>query len=82
MGDCFATLAMTWWYEVFEVVTAMARRAVHTAQVMTYNEMLNSEEEFTPNLDKLTMDSPAPLLAGPDGKYPTPQPGILKNHEY
>jgi hypothetical protein len=60
----------------------MARRAVHTGQVVTYEEMLNSEQEFAPEVDKLTIDSPAPLLAGPDGKYPTPQPGILKNREY
>jgi predicted dehydrogenase len=64
------------------LVTAMARRAVHTGQVVTYEEMLNSEQEFAPEVDKLTMDSPAPLAAGPDGKYPTPQPGILKNREY
>jgi predicted dehydrogenase len=64
------------------LVTAMARRAVHTGQVVTFDEMLNSEQEFAPNVDKLAMDSPAPLPAGPDGKYPVPQPGILKNREY
>jgi hypothetical protein len=60
----------------------MARRAVHTGQIVTYEEMLNSEQEFAPDVDKLTMDSPAPLPAGLDGKYPTPQPGILKDREY
>ena len=35
------------------------------------------QHEFAPDVDKLTMDSPAPLLAGPDGKYPVPQPGIV-----
>ena len=64
------------------LVTAMARRAIHTGQVVTYDEMLNCEEEFAPDVDKLTMDSPAPLPAGPDGKYPVPQPGVLKNREY
>lgn len=64
------------------LVTAMARRAVHTGQVVTYDEMLNDEHEFAPSLDTLTMDSPAPLQAGPDGRYPTPQPGILKDREY
>jgi hypothetical protein len=44
--------------------------------------MLNCEEEFAPDVDKLTMDSPAPVHAGPDGMYPTPQPGILKDREY
>ena len=64
------------------LVTAMARRAVHTGQVVTYDEMLNDEHEFAPGVNTLTMDSPAPLQAGPDGRYPTPQPGILKNREY
>ena len=64
------------------LVTAMARRAVHTGQIVTYDEMLNSEHEFAPDLDKLTLDSPAPLQAGADGMYPIPQPGILKNREY
>jgi predicted dehydrogenase len=64
------------------LVTAMARRAVHTGQIVTFDEMLNCEEEFAPNVDKLTMDAPAPLRARPDGLYATPQPGILKNREY
>ncbi len=64
------------------LVTAMARRAVHTGQVVTYDEMLNDEHEFAPGLDTLTMDSPAPLQAGPDGRYPTPRPGALKGREY
>jgi hypothetical protein len=44
--------------------------------------MLNCEHEMAPGLDKLTADSPAPLQAGPDGRYPVPQPGIVKNREY
>ncbi len=64
------------------LVTAMARRAVHTGQIVTFDEMLNSQEEFAPDLDTLTMESPAPLSAGPDGKYPVPKPGILKDREY
>jgi predicted dehydrogenase len=64
------------------LVTLMARRAVHTGQIVTFDEMLRSEEEFAPTVDKLTMDSPAPVRAATDGLYPTPQPGILKNREY
>jgi predicted dehydrogenase len=64
------------------LVTAMARRAVHTGQIVTYDEMLNCDEEFAADVDKLTMDSPAPVLAGANGIYPVPQPGILKDREY
>jgi hypothetical protein len=64
------------------LVTAMGRMAAHTGQVTSYEQALNHEHEFAPDVDKLTMDSPAPLVAGPDGKYPVPQPGINKQREY
>ncbi len=64
------------------LVTAMARRAVHTGQIVTYDEMLNCDEQFAKDVDKLTMDSPAPVHPGADGIYPRPQPGILTNREY
>jgi predicted dehydrogenase len=64
------------------LVVAMGRRAVHTGQIVTFEEMLSSSQEFAPGVDKLTLDSPAPLQAGPDGKYPLPQPGRLKDREY
>jgi predicted dehydrogenase len=64
------------------LVTAMGRMAAHTGQVVTRDEMLNCEHEFAPDVDKLSADSPAPLLSTPDGKYPVPQPGINKKREY
>lgn len=64
------------------LVTIMGRRAVHTGQIVTFEEMIQSDFEFAPNVDQLTMNSPAPLAAAPDGKYPVPQPGILSNREY
>ncbi|MBN1817977.1 MAG: Gfo/Idh/MocA family oxidoreductase [Sedimentisphaerales bacterium] len=64
------------------MVASMGRMAAHTGQVISYDQMLNCEHEFAPDVDKLTMDSPAPLQPGTDGKYPVPQPGILKNREY
>jgi predicted dehydrogenase len=67
---------------ITSLVSSMGRMAAHTGQIVTYDQMLNCEQEFAPDVDKLTMSSPAPLQAGPDGKYPLPQPGILKNREY
>ena len=64
------------------LVSSMGRMAAHTGQVVTYDEILNCEHEFAPNVDKLTMNSPAPLQTGPDGKHPVPQPGIIKGREY
>ena len=64
------------------LVTSMGRMAAHTGQEITYDGILNCDHEMAPGLDKLTMDSPAPLQAGSDGKYPVPQPGITKQREY
>lgn len=64
------------------VVTSMGRMAAHTGQEITFDDMLNCEHEFAPGLDQLTMESPSPLTAGPDGKYPVPMPGITRTREY
>jgi len=64
------------------LVTSLGRMAAHTGQEITYDEILNCDHEMAPGLGKLTMDSPAPLQAGSDGKYPVPQPGITKQREY
>jgi predicted dehydrogenase len=64
------------------LVTSMGRMAAHTGQEITYDEILNCDHEMAPGLDKLTKDSPAPLQADAEGRYPVPQPGIIKNREY
>jgi len=64
------------------LVTSMGRMAAHTGQVITFDQILKCEHEFAPDVDKLTMDSPPPLAAEDDGKYPVPLPGINKKREY
>jgi predicted dehydrogenase len=64
------------------LVVAMGRKAVHTGQTVTFEEMLNDSHEFAPEVDKFTQDSPAPVQTGPDGLYPVPQPGRLKDQEF
>jgi predicted dehydrogenase len=64
------------------VVTSMGRMAAHTAQEITYDQMLNHEDVYAPGVENFTMDSPPPVRSGPDGKYPVPMPGILAHHEY
>ncbi len=60
----------------------MGRMAAHTGQIITYDQILNSDHEFAPGLDKITLESPAPLQANADGKYPVPMPGITRKREY
>ncbi len=64
------------------VVSNMGRMAAHTGREITYDEALNGEIEYVPGADKFTIDSPAPVRADADGKYPVPQPGIVTDREY
>ncbi len=64
------------------LVTSMGRMAAHTGQVITWDKFFNSEHELAPDVDKLTMDSPAPLQLAANGKYPVPMPGMVKEREY
>ena len=63
-------------------VTSMGRMAAHTGQALTLDQFLACEHEFAPGIDQLTLDSPSPLPADKDGKYPIPLPGLVKNREY
>ena len=65
------------------LVTSMGRMAAHTGQVITFEDMLNCKHEFAPGLDKLTLQSPAPLqIDKTTGKYPVPQPGLVRDREF
>ena len=64
------------------LVTSMGRMAAHTGRIITWDEMLRLDHEMAPDLDKLTVESQAPLRPGRDGRYPVPQPGIVTNREY
>ena len=64
------------------LVSSMGRMAAHTGREVTFDQMLNCDFEMSPNTDKFTMDSPAPLVADADGRYPVPQPGIVTSREY
>ena len=64
------------------LVGSMGRMAAHTGRTVTFDEMMNSDNEYAPGLDKLTMDGPAPVLPDANGIYPIPMPGIVKKTEY
>jgi len=64
------------------MVTSMGRMAAHTGQVITWDDIYNSDHEFAPDLEKLTKDGPAPLQKLDDGTYPVPMPGYTRKREY
>ena len=64
------------------VTTSMGRMAAHTGQEITWDDFMACEQVFAPDVEKLTLDSPAFLKSDADGKYPVPEPGINKKSEY
>jgi hypothetical protein len=63
------------------LVTSLGRASAHIGREITFDEMLNSDHEFAPGVDKMTKDSPAPLQPDKNGVYPQPEPG-KKKREY
>jgi predicted dehydrogenase len=64
------------------LVSSMGRKAAHTAQEITFEDMLNSSHEYAPGADKFTMDSPPPLKSNAEGEYPIPMPGLKTDSEF
>jgi hypothetical protein len=60
----------------------MGRMAAHTGQVITYDQMLNSEHIMAPNVTELVLNGESPLMPDENGRYPVPEPGIKKDREY
>jgi len=63
-------------------VSSLGRKAAHTGQEITLEEFMKSDQEYAPGVDKWTMDSPAPLVADANGKYPIPEPGLKGQSEF
>jgi predicted dehydrogenase len=58
------------------LVDLMGRAAVHSGKVITFDEMMNSNFQFCPNIDSLNHESPPPVQADDKGRYPVPVPGV------
>lgn len=56
----------------------MGRMAAHTGQYITREQAMKSDFQFVKDIDSLTLDTPAPIHAAPDGTYAAPQPGVTK----
>jgi predicted dehydrogenase len=57
------------------LASIMGRAAVHYQRIVTWDELVASDFKFCPNVESLTKDSPAPVQADSQGRYPVPVPG-------
>jgi len=54
----------------------MGRAAIHMGRVITFDEVMASNFEWVPGgVDNLNENSPPPVVADADGRYPVPVPG-------
>ncbi|MFM7413516.1 MAG: Gfo/Idh/MocA family protein [Planctomycetota bacterium] len=60
------------------LVTAMGRFSAHVGRPVTFQEMLECPEDLTAGVEHLTLESPAPIVADAEGRYPLPNPGRTK----
>jgi hypothetical protein len=58
-----------------DLTTLMGRAACHTGQEITWDQIMESRFQFCDYLDDLDYDSPAPVKADEDGRFPVPIPG-------
>jgi myo-inositol 2-dehydrogenase / D-chiro-inositol 1-dehydrogenase len=56
----------------------LGRMVVESGKRITWDEAMASNVELAPGLDRLTFDSPAPVLPDADGRYPIAMPGFTK----
>jgi predicted dehydrogenase len=58
-----------------DMTTLMGRAACHTQQTVTWDDVMNSNFQFCDYLDSMGYDSPAPVQADENGRFPVPVPG-------
>ena len=60
------------------MTSILGRMAVHSGQVIKWDEALNSEVRLIPTDQTWAWDAPPPVLPDENGNYPIPVPGVTK----
>ena len=61
-----------------DLAAIMGRAAVHSGQIITWDQALTSNFQFCPYIDTLNENSPPPVVADAQGRYAPPIPGVCK----
>jgi hypothetical protein len=61
-----------------DYASLMGRAAAHYNQIVTWDQVVNSEFQFCDYLDDLAYDSPPPVKADDEGYFPAPFAGEWK----
>jgi predicted dehydrogenase len=61
-----------------DLTSLMGRAACHTGQMITWDQIMKSKFQFCDYLDDMDYDSPPPVKADEDGRFPVPIPGQWK----
>jgi predicted dehydrogenase len=54
----------------------MGRAAVHSGKIITWEEVMASKFQYCKDIDGLSEQSPPPVQADAQGRYPSPVPGV------
>lgn len=57
------------------LASIMGRAAIHCGRIVTWEEVMASDFTFCSDVAEFTYDSPAPVQADAQGRYPVPIPG-------
>ena len=61
-----------------EIAALMGRIATHTGQLVTWDQVANSDFQFVGDIDNMSFETPAPVHTAPGTFYPAPRPGITQ----
>lgn len=53
----------------------LGREACYSGKVIKWDELWEKGRDLAPGIDDYTLNTPPPVVPGPDGKYPVPVPG-------